>query len=172
MATAPNPIAAVASRGRDWFIPIAAVAIVFVMLVPVPAFLLDLLLAASITIAVIVLLASLQILRPAEFSVFPTLLLLLTLFRLALNLASTRRILLHGNEGTAAAGRVIESFGQFVVGGNYVVGFVVFLASNRDSIPRHQPRRRSYRGSFRAVHTRCPPRKTDGDRCRSQRRNH
>ena len=128
MATAPNPIAAVASRGRDWFIPIAAVAIVFVMLVPVPALLLDLLLAASITIAVIVLLASLQILRPAEFSVFPTLLLLLTLFRLALNLASTRRILLHGNEGTAAAGRVIESFGQFVVGGNYVVGFVVFLA--------------------------------------------
>ncbi len=128
MATAPKTIAVVAATGRDWFVPIAAVAIVFVMLVPVPAFLLDLLLAASITIAVIVLLASLQILRPAEFSVFPSLLLLLTLFRLALNLASTRRILLHGSEGTAAAGRVIESFGQFVVGGNYVVGFVVFLA--------------------------------------------
>ena len=128
MATAPKTIPDAAPTTRDWFVPIAAVAIVFVMLVPVPAFLLDLLLAASITIAVIVLLASLQILRPAEFSVFPTLLLLLTLFRLALNLASTRRILLHGNEGTAAAGRVIESFGQFVVGGNYVVGFVVFLA--------------------------------------------
>ena len=128
MATAPKTIPDAAPTPRDWFVPIAAVAIVFVMLVPVPAFLLDLLLAASITIAVIVLLASLQILRPAEFSVFPTLLLLLTLFRLALNLASTRRILLHGNEGTAAAGRVIESFGQFVVGGNYVVGFVVFLA--------------------------------------------
>jgi flagellar biosynthesis protein FlhA len=128
MATAPKTIVATAATGRDWFVPIAAVSIVFVMLVPVPAFLLDLLLAASITIAVIVLLASLQILRPAEFSVFPTLLLLLTLFRLALNLASTRRILLHGSEGTAAAGRVIESFGQFVVGGNYVVGFVVFLA--------------------------------------------
>jgi flagellar biosynthesis protein FlhA len=110
------------------FVPIAAVAIVFVMMVPVPAFLLDLLLATSITLAVLVLLSSLQILRPVQFSVFPTLLLLLTLFRLALNLASTRRILLHGNEGTAAAGHVIESFGQFVVGGNYVVGFVVFLA--------------------------------------------
>ncbi len=113
---------------RDWLLPIAAVGIVFVMLVPVPAVLLDLLLAVSITMSVLVLLAALQILRPVQFSVFPTLLLLLTLFRLSLNLASTRRILLHGSEGTAAAGHVIESFGQFVVGGNYVVGFVVFLA--------------------------------------------
>ncbi len=63
-----------------------------------------------------------------QFSVFPTLLLLLTLFRISLNFASSRRILLHGNEGTAAAGHVIEAFGQFVVGGNYVVGFVIFLA--------------------------------------------
>jgi flagellar biosynthesis protein FlhA len=98
------------------------------MVVPVPAFLLDLLLATSITLSVLVLLGALQILRPVEFSVFPSMLLLLTLFRLSLNLASARRILLHGNEGTAAAGKVIESFGQFVVGGNYVVGFVLFLA--------------------------------------------
>ena len=69
-----------------------------------------------------------QILRPAQFSVFPSLLLLMTLFRLSLNLASSRRILLHGAEGAGAAGRVIEAFGQFVVGGNYVVGFVLFLA--------------------------------------------
>jgi flagellar biosynthesis protein FlhA len=69
-----------------------------------------------------------QIRRAVELSVFPTLLLLLTLFRLALNIASSRRILLHGSEGTAAAGKVIEAFGQFVVGGNYVVGFVLFLA--------------------------------------------
>ncbi len=74
------------------------------------------------------LLSALQILRPAQFSVFPSLLLLLTLFRLSLNLASSRRILLHGNEGAGAAGRVIEAFGQFVVGGNYVVGFVLFIA--------------------------------------------
>lgn len=128
MASAETTPATTTKLSGGTFVPIAAVAIVFVMMVPVPAFLLDLLLATSITLAVLVLLSSLQILRPAQFSVFPTLLLLLTLFRLSLNLASTRRILLHGNEGTAAAGHVIESFGQFVVGGNYVVGFVVFLA--------------------------------------------
>src|SRR5580693_2235458 len=128
MATAPLPAAQVTTLSRDWFIPIAAVGIVFVMVVPVPPFLLDLLLATSIMLSILVLLGALQILRPVQFSVFPTMLLLLTLFRLSLNLASTRRILLHGNEGTAAAGRVIESFGQFVVGGNYVVGFVLFLA--------------------------------------------
>ena len=96
---------AVPSLRSDWLLPIAAVGIVFVMLVPVPAILLDVLLAVSITLSVLVLLAALQILRPVQFSVFPTLLLLLTLYRLSLNLASTRRILLHGNEGTAAAGQ-------------------------------------------------------------------
>ena len=115
-------------RYSEWIVPIAAVSLVFVMLVPLPAFVLDLLLAMSIAASVLVLLSALQILRPAQFSVFPSLLLLLTLFRLSLNLASSRRILLHGNEGASAAGRVIEAFGQFVVGGNYVVGFVLFLA--------------------------------------------
>jgi len=113
---------------QDWLVPVAAVSLVFVMLVPLPSIVLDLLLATSIAASVLVLLSALQILRPAQFSVFPSLLLLLTLFRLSLNLASSRRILLHGNEGVAAAGRVIEAFGQFVVGGNYVVGFVLFLA--------------------------------------------
>jgi flagellar biosynthesis protein FlhA len=112
----------------EWIIPIAAVSLVFVMLVPLPAMVLDLLLATSFAASVLVLLSALQILRPAQFSVFPSLLLLLTLFRLSLNLASSRRILLHGNEGAGAAGRVIEAFGQFVVGGNYIVGFVLFLA--------------------------------------------
>jgi len=112
----------------DWALPVAAVGMVFVMLVPLPAWLLDLLLATSITASVIVLLAAINILRPAQFSVFPSLLLLLTLFRLSLNLASSRRILLHGNEGAAAAGQVIRAFGQFVVGGNYLVGFVLFAA--------------------------------------------
>ena len=112
----------------DWIVPAAAVSVVFVMLVPMPSFLLDLLLAMSITASVIVLLSAVYILRPVQFSVFPSLLLLLTLFRLALNLASSRRILLHGNEGIAAAGSVIAAFGQFVVGGNYVVGFVLFIA--------------------------------------------
>jgi flagellar biosynthesis protein FlhA len=112
----------------EWIVPIAAVSLVFVMLVPLPSILLDLLLAASMMASVLVLLSAIQILRPAQFSVFPSLLLLLTLFRLSLNLASSRRILLHGNEGAGAAGRVIEAFGQFVVGGNYVVGFVLFVA--------------------------------------------
>jgi len=112
----------------EWIVPIAAVSLVFVMLVPMPSLLLDLLLATSITASVLVLLSAIQIFKPTQFSVFPSLLLLLTLFRLALNLASSRRILLHGNEGASAAGQVIEAFGQFVVGGNYVVGFVLFLA--------------------------------------------
>jgi flagellar biosynthesis protein FlhA len=112
----------------EWIMPIAAVGLIFVMLVPLPSFLLDLLLAVSMTVSVLVLLSAIQILRPSQFSVFPSLLLLLTLFRLSLNLSSSRRILLHGNEGASAAGHVIEAFGQFVVGGNYVVGFVLFVA--------------------------------------------
>jgi flagellar biosynthesis protein FlhA len=112
----------------DWIIPIGAVMLVFVMLVPLPSIVLDLLLTLSITASVLVLLTAIQVLRPVEFSVFPSLILLLTLMRLALDLAATRRILLHGGEGSSAAGKVIEAFGQFVVGGNYIVGFVVFLA--------------------------------------------
>src|SRR5580658_7166131 len=98
------------------------------MLVPLPSFVLDLLLTVSIVASVLVLLTAIQILRPVQFSVFPTLILLLTLMRLSLDLASTRRILLRGNEGSSAAGKVIEAFGQFVVGGNYIVGFVIFIA--------------------------------------------
>ena len=121
-------VVAVLRKSGEWIAPIAAVTMVFVMLVPLPSFLLDLLLTISITASILVLLTAIQILRPVQFSVFPSLLLLLTLLRLSLDLASTRRILLHGNEGTAAAGKVIEAFGQFVVGGNYIVGFVLFLA--------------------------------------------
>ena len=116
-----------ASRA-EWVVPVATVATIFVMLVPVPAIVLDIFLALSITLGVVVLLSALYILKPVQFSVFPTLLLFLTLFRISLNIASSRRILLHGNEGASAAGHVIEAFGQFVVGGNYVVGFVIFLA--------------------------------------------
>jgi flagellar biosynthesis protein FlhA len=112
----------------DWIIPTGAVVLVFVMLVPMPGIALDLLLALSITASVLVLITSIQVLRPVDFSVFPSLILLLTLMRLALDLAATRRILLHGSEGPSAAGKVIEAFGQFVVGGNYIVGFVIFLA--------------------------------------------
>jgi flagellar biosynthesis protein FlhA len=125
---AATTVAKPKSSPTEWIMPIAAVGLIFVMLVPMPGLLLDILLAVSITAAVLVLLSAIQILRPSQFSVFPSLLLLLTLFRLSLNLASSRRILLHGNEGVSAAGHVIEAFGSFVVGGNYVVGFVIFIA--------------------------------------------
>ena len=115
-------------RLREYVLPLAAISVIFVMLVPLPAWGLDFLLALSMAASIVVFLSAMQIRRAVELSVFPTLLLLLTLFRLALNIASSRRILLHGSEGTAAAGKVIEAFGQFVVGGNYVVGFVLFLA--------------------------------------------
>jgi flagellar biosynthesis protein FlhA len=126
MATQNKPVQG--KNAGEWLIPVAAVALVFVMLIPVPAIVLDILLALSITVSVLVLLSALYILRPVQFSVFPTMLLLLTLFRISLNIASSRRILLHGNEGMTAAGNVIQAFGQFVVGGNYIVGFVIFLA--------------------------------------------
>lgn len=112
----------------NWAVPLAAVCMIFVLLVPLPSFVLDLLLTCSIAASLLVLLTAIQVLRPVEFSVFPSLILLLTLTRLSLDLASTRRILLHGNEGPSAAGAVIEAFGQFVIGGNYIVGFVLFLA--------------------------------------------
>lgn len=128
MATKARLLNSIKGGGVDWIVPALAVSMVFVMLIPLPSLILDMLLAFSITASVLVMLVAIQILKPVQFSVFPSLLLLLTLFRLSLDLASSRRILLHGSEGSSAAGRVIESFGQFVVGGNYVVGFVLFLA--------------------------------------------
>lgn len=125
---APMPRSGILHELREYLLPIGAISVIFVMLIPLPAAALDLLLALSMAASIIVFLSSVQIRRAVELSVFPTLLLLLTLFRLALNIASSRRILLHGAEGTAAAGKVIEAFGQFVVGGNYIVGFVLFLA--------------------------------------------
>jgi flagellar biosynthesis protein FlhA len=108
-------------------IPLSVLGTVVAMIMPMPSFLLDILISANITVSVIVLLVSMYILKPVDFSVFPTALLLLTLFRLALNISSTRLILTQGNAGTRAAGQVIEAFGNFVVGGNYIVGVVIFL---------------------------------------------
>lgn len=118
---------AVLNRNSDLILPIGVVIILLVMIIPLPTILLDLLLSMNVTLSLIMLLVSMYILDPVQFSVFPSLLLLVTLFRLSLNLASTRLILLHGGDGTTAAGAVIQSFGQFVVGGNYVVGIVVFI---------------------------------------------
>src|SRR6202163_1690858 len=108
-------------------VPIAVLGIIMAMIMPLPPFLLDVLISANITLSVIVLLVALYITKPVDFSVFPTTLLLMTLFRLALNISSARLILLNGNTGTSAAGSVIQAFGNFVVGGNYVIGAVIFL---------------------------------------------
>lgn len=107
-------------------VPIALLVMLAMIVVPMPPFLLDLLFTFSIALALIVLLATIYVKRPLDFSVFPTVILLSTLLRLGLNIASTRIVLLEGHTGTAAAGHVIESFGEFVVGGNYAVGLVVF----------------------------------------------
>lgn len=108
-------------------VPMLVLLILAMMVLPLPTFMLDVLFTLNIALAMIVLLVSLNARRPLDFSVFPTVLLLTTLLRLALNVASTRIILMQGHTGPDAAGKVIESFGNFLVGGNYTVGFVVFL---------------------------------------------
>ena len=108
-------------------VPLAVVAIVVALIMPMPSMLLDFLIVVDITLSVIVLLVSVYIRKAVDFNVFPTTLLLLTMFRLALNISSARLILLNGNTGISAAGHVIEAFGSFVVGGNYIIGAVIFL---------------------------------------------
>lgn len=118
---------AILSKNSDVMMGFAAMSIIMVMIIPLPAMMLDLFLTFNITFAIVILLVGMYVLRPLEFSAFPSILLMATLFRLALNIASTRLILLHGNEGIHAAGSVIKAFGSFVVGGNYVVGLIVFI---------------------------------------------
>jgi flagellar biosynthesis protein FlhA len=127
MRITSSPAAQRAAGLRDLFIPLALFGVLLVMVIPVPPLALDLLLVCSITCGMLILMVALYALRPLDFSVFPSVLLMVTLARLALNVASTRLILLHGNEGPSAAGQVIQAFGQFVVGGNYVVGIIIFL---------------------------------------------
>ncbi len=107
-------------------IPLVLLIMLSMLVLPLPPFLLDLFFTFSISLSMVVLLASIYVTRPLDFSVFPTMLLFATLLRLALNIASTRVVLMEGHTGTAAAGEVIEAFGEFVIGGNYAVGFVVF----------------------------------------------
>src|SRR3569623_3691241 len=111
----------------DLSIPVAVLAIIIALIAPMPSFLLDFLLVTDIMMSVIVLMVAMYITRPVDFNVFPTTLLLLSLFLLALNVSSSRLILLNGHTGTTAAGSVIQAFGNFVVGGNYIVGTVIFL---------------------------------------------
>jgi flagellar biosynthesis protein FlhA len=114
-------------RGTDLMPAIGLTGVIVMMVLPVPAFFLDLTLVLSIALSFTVLVVSLYVKEPLDFSAFPSVLLFSTLFRLALNVASARLILLRGEEGVSAAGHVIEAFGQFVVAGNYAVGFIVFI---------------------------------------------
>ncbi|KUJ95176.1 MAG: Flagellar biosynthesis protein FlhA [Desulfonauticus sp. 38_4375] len=115
------------SRQGDFLLAAGVVIILFVMLIPLPTIFLDVMLAFNISFSLVVLVTTMFMKTPLEFSIFPSLLLITTLMRLALNVASTRLILLNGDQGTVAAGKVIQTFGNFVVGGNYVIGIVIFL---------------------------------------------
>jgi len=115
------------SKQGDILLASGVVTILFVMLIPLPTPFIDFMLSVSISLALVVLITAMFMTSPLEFSIFPSLLLITTLLRLALNVATTRAILLHGDEGTGAAGSVIQSFGEFVVGGNYAVGIVIFM---------------------------------------------
>ncbi|MCK5445178.1 MAG: FHIPEP family type III secretion protein, partial [Rhodospirillaceae bacterium] len=132
LATAEEPahwaqtiLVAVLKRG-DIMMALGVVAILVVLILPMPSWLLDISLAFSITFSVLILMTALFVEKPLEFNTFPTVLLLATMIRLALNLASTRLILADGHTGTGAAGRVIEAFGGFVMGGSFVIGIIVF----------------------------------------------
>ena len=114
------------ANARQGALPFAILLLVVLMVVPIPAFLLDIFFIMNITISLAVLMVALNAEKPLDFSSFPTVLLFATLFRLGLNVASTRVVLVHGHEGEAAAGHVIEAFGTFVIGGDYVVGLFVF----------------------------------------------
>ena len=106
--------------------PIIVLAMLAMVVVPLSPLMLDALFTINIALSLVVMMAVVYVKRPLEFSVFPSVLLMVTLLRLGLNVASTRVVLLHGHEGPAAAGHVIESFAQFVIGGSYAVGLIVF----------------------------------------------
>ncbi|MGA8708459.1 MAG: flagellar biosynthesis protein FlhA [Steroidobacteraceae bacterium] len=123
-AAAGTPLRLLLQRGIG--APLLLLAVLAMVVLPLPPLALDVLFTFNIALSVLVVMAVVNVARPLDFGIFPTVLLLATLLRLALNVASTRVVLLHGHQGTAAAGHVIEAFGQFVVGGNYAVGIVVF----------------------------------------------
>jgi|LakMenEpi03Aug12_release.lakeMendotaPanAssembly.Ray.scaffolds.fasta_scaffold20922_4 flagellar biosynthesis protein FlhA len=121
----PSPLRAILAQGVA--IPAAILAMLSMVVLPLPPLVLDVLFTFNIALSVMVLIAVFSVRKPLDFAIFPTVLLMTTIFRLALNVASTRVVLLDGHTGTAAAGHVIESFGKFVIGGNYAVGIVVFI---------------------------------------------
>ena len=131
------PRARAALGQTDILLGLGVVAILVVLILPLPGLLLDVLLALSITFSVLILLTSLLIERPLDFNAFPTVLLIATMLRLSLNLASTRLILSDGHEGPDAAGHVIEAFGGFIMQGNIVIGIIVFGNPGHRELRRH-----------------------------------
>ncbi|WP_130619363.1 flagellar biosynthesis protein FlhA [Dyella amyloliquefaciens] len=123
-ATAIDSLKSLGRRGVG--APVIMLAMLAMMMLPLPPFILDMLFSFNIALSLVILLAVIYVMRPLEFAAFPTVVLMATLLRLALNIASTRVVLLHGHDGPGAAGKVIEAFGEFVIGGNFAVGLVVF----------------------------------------------
>lgn len=115
------------TKNTDLLMAFGLIAVIIFMIIPLPPFLLDVSLTMSLALSLLILLSALYATKALDFSVFPSLLLVATLFRLSLNIATTRLILSHGHEGTSAAGHVVEAFGGFVVGDNYVIGLIIFL---------------------------------------------
>jgi len=116
------------AKRADLAAPVFVLIVMVVMILPLPAFVLDILIVFNITMSLVILMVGMYVARPQEFNAYPSILLIITLFRLALNVATTRRILLYGgDQGPEAAGHMVQAFGQFVVGGSYVIGLVVFL---------------------------------------------
>jgi len=127
MAASTNLMGTFRQIGRRGIVaPVAMLIMLGMMMLPLPPFMLDLLFTFNIALSLVILLATMYVMRPLELASFPTVVLFATLLRLALNIASTRVVLLHGHNGPGAAGKVIEAFGEFVIGGNFAVGFVVF----------------------------------------------
>ena len=124
--TGPQPdLGSLLMRGAG--APIGVLALLAMIVLPLPPLVLDVLFTFNIALSLMIVIAVFSVKRPLDFAIFPSVLLIATLFRLALNVASTRVVLMHGHTGTAAAGHVIESFGEFVIGGNYAVGIIVFI---------------------------------------------
>lgn len=111
----------------SFIIPVLMIGVVILMIIPLPSFLLDILLSFNITISLVIMFVSLYVQRPLEFSSYPSLVLMTTLFRLAMNISTTRLILLEGDQGPDAAGHVVQAFGTFVLGGNYAIGVIIFI---------------------------------------------
>ena len=159
-------VKSVSSRG-DIFMALGVITILVVLILPLPRWLMDVSLAFSISFSVLILLTALFVDKPLQFNAFPTVLLLATMVRLSLNLASTRLILSHGHEGTGAAGRVIEAFGGFVMGGNFVIGIIVFANPGHRQLHRHHQGRQPHRRGLCPLYPRRHARQADGHRCRS-----